>query len=231
MARIRIVTGHYGSGKTEFAVNLALRQAEAWRPLTLVDLDIVNPYFRSAERRELLETHGVSVLACSCNGIADIPAVPAAIAGIWEDAARHAILDIGGDAIGAHVLARFSDKLKSIPHELWCVINANRPETDTPEKAVQYLRQIEKSAELPVTGIINNTHLCRQTTVSDPMRGAALTHAVSAMTCIPVVWHVVEERLVPEFDAKGEGAVLPIRITMTKPWEIWEDADGRTGNI
>ncbi len=228
MKRVQIVTGHYGSGKTEFAVNLALRLSRTMRPLTLVDLDIVNPYFRSAERRQLLESHGVSVLASSCDGIADLPALPAALMRVWEDETVNAILDIGGDAIGARVLARFAPYLETTPHDLLFVLNANRPETRTADAAIQYLRSVEESSLQRVTGLVNNTHLCRETTQADIEKGAALAHAVSERTGVPVLWHVAEERFVNGLDIKGEGALLPIRITMTKPWEsmeedVWQD--------
>lgn len=222
--RVQIVTGHYGSGKTEFAVNLALHASCTHAPLSLVDLDIVNPYFRSAERRALLEAAGVRVIASSCEGIADLPAIPAALSSVWENDGIYAILDIGGDAIGAHVLSGFSGKLEATPHDLLFVLNANRPETRTPDKAVRYLRSIEESSGQKVTGIVNNTHLCRETTAADIEKGAVLAHAVSALTGIPVRWHVMEQRFVSGFDAKGEGETLPIRITMTKPWESMEEA-------
>lgn len=224
MKRVQIVTGHYGSGKTEFAVNLALCLCETLSPLTLVDLDIVNPYFRSAERRALLTAHGVRVIASSCEGAADLPAIPAELLSVWENESMHAILDVGGDAIGARVLARFSRQLENVPHDLLFVLNANRPETRTPERAVRYLRSVEESSGQRVTALVNNTHLCRETTAADIEKGAALAHAVSELTGLPVRWHVMERRLAGEFDFGGEGAVLPIRITMTKPWESMEEA-------
>ena len=228
MKRVQIITGHYGSGKTEFAVNLALHLSRTLSPLALVDLDIVNPYFRSAERRAMLEAAGIRVIASSCSGIADLPAIPAELSSVWEDETLYAVLDVGGDAVGAHVLGGFAPRLASVPHETLFVLNANRPETRTPQRAVRYLREIEASCGQPVTGLVNNTHLCGDTSLVDVEKGAELALAVSVLTGVPVLWHVMERRFAAEFHRKGEGETLPIQITMTKPWEsreeqLWQD--------
>ena len=226
MNRIRIVTGHFGSGKTEFAVNLALRLADgAKSPVALADLDIVNPYFRSSERRALMESRGVRVISSSLGGIADLPAIPAEVLSVFEDARIQAVLDVGGDAVGARVLRRFSPYLNREECELLFVLNANRPETRCAESACRYLSAIRESCGLPVSAIVNNTHLCRETTAADIQKGAALALAVSGMTGVPVRWHVAERRLVHDLPVFSEGEILPIDITMTKPWEIRQEEE------
>lgn len=163
--RISIITGHYGTGKTEFAVNLALALAETGRQVMLADLDIVNPYFRSRERRQLLEESGVRLISSSqaCSD-ADVPALPAELLTILENREIQGVLDIGGDPVGARVLARFQPKIVREDYQLIYVLNANRPEVRSTEKAIAYLRGIEATTGLACTGIVNNTHLCGETT-------------------------------------------------------------------
>ena len=112
MKRIQIITGHYGSGKTEYAVNLALQLAGTGRKTALADLDIVNPYFRSYEQAGRLEAAGIRVIVTSCGGVADIPALNPEVLSVFQDPSWTGVLDIGGDPIGARVLARFAPQLQ-----------------------------------------------------------------------------------------------------------------------
>ena len=217
--RVSIITGHYGTGKTEFAVNLALAMAGEGTSVILADLDIVNPYFRSRERRSLLEEAGVRLISSSqaCSD-ADVPALPAELLTILENRDITGVLDIGGDPVGARVLARFNDKIITEDYQLIYVLNANRPEVRSPEAAIAYLRGIEATTSLTCTGIVNNTHLCGETTPEEIRKGARLAEAVSRETGIPVLCHVAEERFVPELSDLSE-PVFPITIQMKKPWE------------
>jgi hypothetical protein len=217
--RVLIVTGHYGTGKTEFSVNLALDLAKAGEKTILADLDIVNPYFRSRERRALLESAGVRLICSSqaCSD-ADIPSLPAEVLTILEDRSYRGVLDVGGDPDGARVLARFQPKILPEDYQMIFVSNANRPEVRTVEKAVSYLRAIEAVTGLAYGGIVNNTHLCGETTPAEIRKGAALAREISEATGIPVLCHVAEQTLVPQLDAFDE-PVYPITIRMKKPWE------------
>ena len=217
--RISIVTGHYGTGKTEFAVNLALAMAAEGQRVMVADLDIVNPYFRSRERRAVLEQAGVQLISSSQScADADVPALPAELLTILENRLLRGILDIGGDPVGARVLARFRPKITAEDYQLIYVLNANRPEVREPEGAIAYLRGIEAATGLTCTGIVNNTHLCGETTAEEIRKGAALATDVSRRTGIPVLCHVAVERLVPQVEDLPE-AVFPITIQMKKPWE------------
>ena len=217
--RISIVTGHYGTGKTEFSVNLALALAAEGASVMLADLDIVNPYFRSRERRSLLEEAGVRLISSSqaCSD-ADVPSLPAELLAILENRDIRGVLDIGGDPVGARVLARFQPKIVQEDYQLIYVLNANRPEVRTAEAAVRYLRGIEATTGLTCTGIVNNTHLCGETTEEEIRKGAALAAEVSSETNIPVLCHVTEEKFVPALSDLPE-TVFPIAIKMKKPWE------------
>ena len=198
--RVSILTGHYGTGKTEVSVNLALALAAEGEQVMLADLDIVNPYFRSRERRPLLEKAGVRVISSSqaCSD-ADVPALPAELLTILENREIRGILDIGGDPVGARVLA-------------------NRPEVRDAESAAAYLRSIEAVTGLTCSGLVNNTHLCGETTPAEIRKGAALAQEVSRQTGIPILCHTAERRFLESLSDLGE-PVFPIAINMKKPWE------------
>lgn len=217
--RISIVTGHYGTGKTEFAVNLSLALAEEHDNVMIADLDIVNPYFRSRERKAELEKAGVKLISSSHEAAhADIPALPAELFGIFQNRSIRGVLDIGGDPVGARVLARFQPQIVAEDYELLFVVNANRPEVRTAEAAIEYMRKIEATTGLTCSGLVNNTHLCGETTEAEVRKGAALAKAISDETGIPVRCHVAVERLAESL-ADLEEPVFPISIKMKKPWE------------
>ena len=217
--RLSIVTGHYGTGKTEFAVNLALAMARDGERVMMADLDIVNPYFRSRERRKVLEEAGIRLISSSqaCSD-ADVPALPAELLTILEGRSIRGVLDIGGDPVGARVLARFQPRIVMEDYQLIYVLNANRPEVREAENAIAYLRGIEATTGLTCTGIVNNTHLCGETTEEEIRKGAVLAAEVSRETGIPVLCHVAEKKFIPSLSDLPE-TVFPITIQMKKPWE------------
>ena len=186
--RIMVVTGHYGSGKTEFCVSLAMRLAQEgfgpYNRLALVDLDIINPYFRSRERRTLLEQAGVRVYGSAYGHevTAEIPELAADVRAPLEDSSCRVIVDVGGNDSGALVLRQFGKYLTGEEALNLCVVNANRPETRDAEGAVEHLRAIEANMGSPVDGIISNTHLLRETDVACIARGHDLCETVCAKT-------------------------------------------------
>ncbi len=220
MKRIQIVTGHYGSGKTEYAVNLALTLAKTTSNVAIADLDIVNPYFRSFEQTERMEKEGIRVIVTSCGGAADIPAINPAVQSIFQEEKWTGVLDIGGDPIGARVLARFAPQLKEDQFDLLFVLNANRPETRDVESALSYMRGIEAECLQKVTGIVNNTHLCADTTPDQVLKGARLAAQLSERTGLPIVHHAVQKKFAEELAPQLSEPVLPMNIYMKKPWEI-----------
>ena len=217
--RLLIVTGHFGTGKTEFSVNLALALAREGEKVMMADLDIVNPYFRSRERREVLEGAGVRLITSSQDSEnADMPSLPAEILTVLEDRSYRGVLDIGGDPDGARVLARYQPKITAEDYQLLFVSNANRPEVRKADDAISYLRCIEEVTGLRCGGLVNNTHLCGETTAQEILRGAELAREISEKTGIPVLCHTAEERLIPELESLKE-PIFPISIQMKKPWE------------
>jgi len=202
--RIRVIVGHYGSGKTEFAVNYAFQLAEQGRKTALVDLDIANPYFRSRERQQQLEEKGIRVYSNTFGYdiTADLPAITARIKAPLEDVACHAVVDAGGDDLGARILIQFEKYWKTADCDLFCVVNANRPETDTVEGAMNHITRIEQETKLKITGLINNTHLLKETTAEDIIKGYQLCSALSAKLDIPVKYNCCMEELLDVLQLK-----------------------------
>lgn len=217
--RLTVVVGHFGSGKTEFSLNLAVELAKRGHPTALADLDIVDPYFRSRECGRLLEDYGIQGISSSQSCVdADVPSMPPEVTQLFDDKSLYGVFDIGGDASGARVLARYRRRLTDCCARVFCVVNANRPLTDTPEKAVEYIRSIETASGLHINGLINNTHLCGQTEIKDIVSGAQLLIEVSIETGIPIVCHVASREFV-EQAIKNVRPVFPIDLYMKKPWE------------
>lgn len=215
--RLALITGHYGTGKTEFAVNLALALAGEGERVALADLDIVNPYFRSRERRELLEAAGVRLIATpQALADADVPALPAELHALLEDRSVRGVLDIGGDPSGARVLARYRPRILKEDYQLLYVVNARRPEVRTAERSVEVLRAIEAVTGLRCAGLVNNTHLCGETAPEDVREGALLAGEVSRLTGVPVICHAAEARFA---DSLRDLELFPMELRMKKPWE------------
>jgi len=160
MKRINIITGHYGSGKTEIAVNMALKLKEKHDNVVICDMDIVNPYFRTNDARAMLEEKGIRVISpdyASTN--IDIPVLPGDILSVFTNKDCYAILDLGGDDDGAVALGQFFRYLKDEDYEMYFVLNALRPDTSSVEDIKILGANIEYMSRAKITGLINNTNL------------------------------------------------------------------------
>ena len=171
--RITLFAGHYGSGKTNIAVNYALRLASQGKAVTLADMDIVNPYYRSKDSAEELEAAGIRVIASAyANTNVDVPALPQEMYSVTEDRSRFAVLDVGGDDRGALALGRYAPAiLEENNYHMIYVFNASRPLSRTAEMAMEIMREIETAGGIPFTAIVNNTnlgHLMASTTTRSP---------------------------------------------------------------
>ena len=218
--RLAIIIGHYGSGKTEFSVNYAVKLKENNDNVSIADLDIINPYFRSREKREFFDKIGIKVYDSSIkNTTIDIPALPAEIMGVIRNKDEKSVIDVGGDPIGARVLARYAEEIKNVEYDMFCIINGNRPETRTVEDTIKYLRMIESTSGLKVTGLINNTHLLKDTTVEDVEFGHELTKKVSWETDIPIRYEAVIKKIALEIKNKEIlEKLFPINLYMREEW-------------
>lgn len=218
--RIRIITGHYGSGKSEFSMNYITKLRELVDgEVAIADLDVVNVYFRTREKRELLESKGITVIDSSVKATTqDLPSVSPQIASAASNPKVNYLMDVGGDSVGARVLGRFSHNIKDEEYDMFFVINANREKTTTPEEVIEHIKSIEETAKLKVTGLINNTHLVRETTIDDVLKGQELAKKVSSITNIPIKYVVCLETLIDKLPQNIEGQVFPIKLYMRDPW-------------
>ncbi|MBS4538278.1 ATP-binding protein [Clostridium sp. D2Q-11] len=217
--RIRVITGHYGSGKTEFAVNYAIKLAKDNNKVAIADLDVVNPYFRSREKEEVLTNLGIRVIGSSIKGSgSDLPAISGEVLTPLQDESFEAVLDVGGDPVGARALGRYHSYFKEDKYDMFFVINANRPETQTKQKTIDYLRSIEFQSRAKITGLINNTHLLKSTTVEDVLRGQELCKEVSEELNIPIKYISCIESVAKELPEDLDGEIFPIKMYMREDW-------------
>lgn len=219
--RIRIIIGHYGSGKSEFSVNYAMKLAKMGKKVALADLDVVNLYFRSREKRKQLESMGIKVIGSGIDTPAiDVPSVSAEVYTPLQDESYETILDAGGDPVGARSLGRYVDYFKEGNYDCLFVINANRPETQTVEKVIEYIRSIEDAARIKVTGLVNNTHLLKETSAEDILRGQKLALEVEKETGIELKYVSVLQDVIPDLPKDLKGEIFPIDLTMRDEWML-----------
>lgn len=191
-SNLLLIVGHYGTGKTNVAVNLAMQLAESGAEVTLADLDIVNPYFRAADNAGELRKLGVNVIVPEyANSNVDIPSVPPEIQSIFvslrEKPSGTAILDIGGDDAGATALGFYRNLIGDLPYDMYCILNCYRPLTKSPEDAAQMLRDIEIASRLRCTGLVNNSNLGTATDAACISASFAFADAVAEKTGIPLI--------------------------------------------
>ena len=196
-ARVTLFCGHYGSGKSNLAVNYALWLRQQALPAALADIDVVNPYFRSADSRRELEAAGVQVISLPfANSNVDLPALPQEVYGLVQRRDVYAVLDIGGDDRGALALGRYVPYiLEENDFDNLFVVNFYRPLTRTADEALEVLREIELACRLPFTGIVNNSNLGRETTAADVERTFALAEALSQKAGLPIRFTSFEQTI------------------------------------
>lgn len=183
-----IITGHYGSGKTNIAVNLAVEYAEKGEKVCVIDLDIVNPYFRTADFGTLFEDKGIYLVAPQyANTNLDIPSLGFDMAALLRGYDR-VVVDVGGDDAGAIALGQYATILKNFGYEMLYVINSYRFLTSTPEETLELLRDIELVSSLKATGVVNSSNLGLETTAEDILRSMDYAEASAKAAGLPLVF-------------------------------------------
>ena len=209
MKRLTLFCGHFGSGKTNVAINFAEDLAAMGLPVTIADLDIVNPYFRTKDSERELEQRGIEVVTLPfANTNVDLPSLPKHVYALFADRSRQVVLDIGGDDRGALVLGRFAPLIREEDgYELLYVVNFYRYLTRTAEEALQVMREIEAACGLRFTGIVNNSNLGPETTAQTVLDCKVKAEELSGLTGLPITMTTVMEDLegMKELKAKIPG--------------------------
>ena len=202
--RIILLSGHYGSGKTNIAVNLAFALRKERERVTIADVDIVNPYFRTSDSRKELEENGIRLICSEFAGSnVDLPALPAEIYAVTDDPGQTAIIDVGGDDRGALALGRIRDAiLRENDYEMLFVVNRFRPLTRNAEMTVEIMREIEAAAGIRFTAIVNNSNLGAETTPEDVLGSVPYASEVCALSGLPLKMMAVHESLYPQLKGK-----------------------------
>jgi len=201
--RIHVIVGHYGSGKTEFAINYALWLKNSYQRVYIVDLDIVNPYFRTNDVKERLEKLGLSVIAspyASTN--VDVPSLPAEINRVFADKEAAVVFDVGGDDDGAIALGRYKPYFDREQTELLFVMNIYRPMTATAGDICEMIQGIEAVSRLKVTALVNSSNLAALSTATETMKGQAVAEETERLTGIPCRYIAVTEAIKNELPSE-----------------------------
>ena len=217
--RITVICGHYGCGKTNLTLNLALEAAGEGQTVTVVDLDIVNPYFRSSEYGELLGEKGVRLIApVFANTTLDTPTLPPEIYSVFEPQAGRVFLDAGGDDAGVTALGGLHAMLEEAGYDMLYVINRYRVLSQTPEETAALLGEIQAASRLRATGLVNNSHLGVETTLETLEQALPFARKTAELTHLPLLYSTA-----PDF-ALGEGEALPQGFRKVKRYVkfLWE---------
>ena len=218
---IVIIVGNYGSGKTETAVNLALNRQAAGVDVSMADLDLVNPYFRTREAGQVLFEKGIRLVLPDAKYMsADLPILAPQVAGLIRNPSELTILDAGGDDVGSIVLAALADSLEGRDIKLVQVINPLRPFTNSVDGCMRIRDEIEYSSKLKITGFVSNANLMDETTPDIIYKGYELIQELTERTGIGVEFITAHEGLLPCLDmARFEIPVLPILRWLVPPWK------------
>lgn len=219
MKKITIITGHYGSGKTNLAVNLAMQAHREGKSAAVVDLDIVNPYFRTADFKNLFEENNIRLIAPDfANSNLDIPSIQFDLEQIAksEDCL---IIDVGGDDAGAVALGRYAEALSAYGNDvdMFYVINQRRYLTSTPDETVSLMYEIENASRMKHTAIVNNTNLGNETTLEIVESSEEFASKVSEKTGLPVVFTTFPEECA---ELTENPDAYPVKVYVKPVWEI-----------
>lgn len=211
--RITLFAGHYGSGKTNIAVNYALRLKADGFDSVIADMDIVNPYFRTKDSEKELNEAGIKVISSEyAASNVDLPALPQDLYSVIDDKSKYAVLDIGGDDRGAYALGRYAESiLKENNYEMFMVINCFRPLTRDVDSALEVMNEIETACGMKFTAVVNNSNLGEETAPEDVLKSTEYAKAVSKAAGIPLKMTTVNKKLYNELEGKIEN-LFPLSL-------------------
>ncbi len=218
--RVTLFAGHYGSGKTNIAVNYAVKIKEAGLDVCLADLDIVNPYYRAKDSEDELEKRGIALISSVyANSNVDLPAIPQQMYSIVHNTDAYAVMDIGGDDRGALALGRYAPSiLEENNYEMFFVINKYRPLTPDAESTVEVMREVEIAGGMKFTAIVNNSNLGEETTAEDVLSSVAYAEEISRITGLPVKMTTVKNELYDELSGRIEN-IMPLKLQHVRKYD------------
>ncbi|MGI5902422.1 MAG: hypothetical protein ACOX7U_08115 [Desulfitobacteriia bacterium] len=200
-SRITVLAGHYGSGKTSIAVNYALNLKKIKQKVAIADLDIVNPYFRTKDKAQVLQDADIKLISSEyANSNLDVPAIPGEVNAIFDDLQYYAVIDVGGDDRGAYALGRYSDKLRTGDISTFLVVNMYRPLSRDVTATIEIMREIEFAGRIKFDGIINNSNLGVETSADDILNSVPYAEEISKKTQLPIVMTSVKQSLAAELE-------------------------------
>lgn len=213
--RVTIFVGHYGSGKTNIAVAYAKYLNSIGKSVTIADMDIVNPYFRTKDSKGELAALGIGLISSEfANSNVDLPALPSELYGVVEHKDRYAVLDIGGDDRGAYALGRFADAIKAEGnYRMAFVVNKYRPLTSTVEDTVEIMKEIEAASSIRFNCIVNNSNIGSETTRELFLESVAFAEKLSDATGLPIWLHTAEKNI-----AEGISDIPVMPLTLQKKY-------------
>lgn len=217
--RVTVFAGHYGSGKTNIAVNYALGVSALGRKTAIADIDIVNPYFRTKDSEQVLEDAGIRLISSEyANTNVDTPALPADIYSVFADKGITAIIDVGGDDRGALALGRYVPYMKQEnDYEMLYVINKYRYLTADAKSAIEVMNEIETAAGVKFTGIVNNSNIGEETTADTVLKSVEYAEEVLQLTGLDIKMTTVKEELAGELSGKIDN-LQPIKLYVRQSW-------------
>jgi hypothetical protein len=217
--KVLIHIGHYGSGKTELSLNTALQMAKQGGAIALFDLDIVNPFFRSGEQKQLLEAGGVKIVApLFVNTTVEIPALTAEVQSAFTGIYDCSILDVGGDPAGATALGRYHAQLEQADKWVRCIVNTCRPFTATAEDIATMARQMEAQGRVKIDSLVNCTNLADETTAATVLAGEPIVLEAARLLGVPMEFTAARRDLCDEVSRSSITAVVPVDIYIKPVW-------------
>ena len=218
--RVTIFTGNFGSGKTEISLNYALHLREKNNKVVVIDLDTINPYFRSREKNELMEAEDIEVIYPKELKYADLPIITPNIKKLLQNDEYHGVIDVGGEEDGATVLGSIADDVRGIDYELNLVINTNRPFTEDVEGIIKMKEKIESASKLDVDNLVCNINLGEETTIEDVKNGYPLVKEAAQELNLPIKFISVREDLKGQLEKLDyEEEIFTIERFLKNPWD------------